>query len=200
MKHRRSCCFSITCVLILFCTFWLAGSSYALEPTPQASQTTTVRNIMPGAVLNIMPGALKGTVFSVQGKTLAGVEIMVKSDSQKIALKNITGKDGRYKFEGLKEGKYLLHIAGRKSGILNVTRKSKISNLDAVIRSRTSKTNNLQGEGIPSTDQVTQIIKLSRSFIIIEQGHALDSRVNRDGSSLPPGSTASPKPPPDVSP
>lgn len=176
--------FVITFGFVAVCSLLLAGGGYALEstsPTPKASMT-----------LDIKPGNLTGTVFDVQGRPLTGVEITAKNSDGDVTYKAVTGDNGSYKLVGLGEGRYSLFIRGRSSGTLNITRKSKISSLKAVIPSASSRRDSSASGGGGSTpsDSKSTAIKTSQGYVIITDWNAQVSGPVGPRKVQPPGNVS----------
>jgi len=162
MNQRKTKNHIIIFSLAVVCAVWLAGTGFAVETTPPAPKQAS-------ATLNIKPGDLSGTIYNVQGKPLSGVQITTMDSKGEVTSKAVTGKDGGYKLVGLEEGKYALHIHGKKSGTLNITGESNISNLKAVIpavRSVSNPSASREG-GFNSANSESTTFKMPYSYIIV---------------------------------
>lgn len=189
MKPQKTNRLIVTCALAAMCAVWLAGAGLAVESATLMPKRTVM--------LDIKPGNLKGTIFNVQGKPMASLEITARNALGAVVSKAVTAKDGGYTLLGLKAGKYSLYIGDRKSGTLNVTANSRISRLKAVIPVRGPTLNpGVSGGGaFNSTTKSGKsgftAIKTSMGYIIITNWNA-----QRHGAVGPTG----PKVPPNVSP
>ncbi len=112
---------------IVFGSFLVLALLFLLgSPVPAAPQD-------PVSTQKVPPGDLKGVLKDSKGQPFKDVDISIVDKEGNIVQKTATNAKGEYTFKNLPEGDYALHVAGKPTFGLQVTKGASAGTVQAVV-------------------------------------------------------------------